>query len=372
MKNKQGYLTIVLHSHLPFIKHPEHEFFLEENWFFEAITEAYLPLYISFERLRREGVKFQLTMSITPPLISMLTDSLLMERYQRYLDSRLSFLRDEIYENKGNEKEKKILQFYLNRFEELNYFFDIKLNRNILSGFKKLQEQEFLEIITCTATHAILPLELNERIREVQVEVGIDAYKRVFGRAPKGIWLGECAYTNGVEKILANNGIKFTFLDTHGVLYAKPRPLYGVHAPIYSEEGVAFFGRDPEASKQVWSAEEGYPGNFNYREFYKDIGYEIPIEKVNKYLHPGGFRFDSGIKMHKITGNVPLNKKELYDREKAIETAGTNADNFIFNMEKEAEHLLGIMDRKPIIVTPFDTELFGTGGLRGLILLNLF
>jgi len=393
MKNKQGYLTIVLHSHLPFIKHPEHEFFLEENWFFEAITEAYLPLYISFERLRREGVKFQLTMSITPPLISMLTDSLLMERYQRYLDSRLSFLRDEIYENKGNEKEKKILQFYLNRFEELNYFFDIKLNRNILSGFKKLQEQEFLEIITCTATHAILPLELNERIREVQVEVGIDAYKRVFGRAPKGIWLGECAYTNGVEKILANNGIKFTFLDTHGVLYAKPRPLYGVHAPIYSEEGVAFFGRDPEASKQVWSAEEGYPGNFNYREFYKDIGYEIPIEKVNKYLHPGGFRFDSGIKMHKI--NVPLNKKELYDREKAIETAGTNADNFIFNMEKEAEHLLGIMDRKPIIVTPFDTELFGhwwfevwiespsllphltqsflgTGGLRDLILLNLF
>ncbi len=365
MKNKRGYLSIVLHSHLPFIKHPEHEFFLEENWLFEAITETYLPLYISFERLRRNGVKFQLSMSITPPLISMLTDSLLMERYQRYLDGRLSFLRNEIYENKESAREKKILQFYLNRFEELNYFFDIKLNRDILSGFKKLQEQGFLEIITCTATHTILPLELNERIREVQVEVGIDAYKRVFGHAPKGIWLGECAYTNGVEKILANNGIKFTFLDTHGVLYAEPQPLYGVHAPIYSEEGVAFFGRDPEASKQVWSAREGYPGDFNYREFYRDIGYEIPVEKVNKYLHPGGFRFDSGIKMHKITGNVPLSKKELYNRENAIRAADTHAGNFMFNIEKEAEYLLSIMDREPIIVAPFDTELFGHWWFEG-------
>jgi len=35
----QGYLALVLHAHLPFVRHPEHERFLEEDWFFEAMTE---------------------------------------------------------------------------------------------------------------------------------------------------------------------------------------------------------------------------------------------------------------------------------------------------------------------------------------------
>ena len=39
-----GYFSIVLHAHLPFVRHPEHEKFLEENWLFEAITETYRAL----------------------------------------------------------------------------------------------------------------------------------------------------------------------------------------------------------------------------------------------------------------------------------------------------------------------------------------
>jgi len=362
---EKGYFGIVLHSHLPFIKHPEHEVFLEENWLYEAITETYLPLYISFNRLREEGIKFQVTMSITPPLVHMLADSLLVKRYKRYLENRLLLLKKEFKENRGNGQKERLLKFYLDRFEKLYYFFYSELNENILSGFKRLQEDGFLEIITCTATHEMLPLELNQRIREVQVEVGVETYREAFGKTPRGTWLGECGYTRGVEKILADNHIKFVILDTHGILYADPTPVYGVHAPIYSKEGVAFFGRDPEASKQVWSAREGYPGDFNYREFYRDIGYDIPIEEVKKYLHPGGFRFDSGVKIHKITGKVPLGRKELYNREKALEMVDIHAGNFMFNREKEAEYLLKIMDREPIIIAPFDTELFGHWWFEG-------
>ena len=47
----QGYLSLILHAHLPFVRHPEHEDFLEECWLFEAITETYIPLLRCFERL---------------------------------------------------------------------------------------------------------------------------------------------------------------------------------------------------------------------------------------------------------------------------------------------------------------------------------
>jgi 1,4-alpha-glucan branching enzyme len=39
-----GHVALILHAHLPFVRHPEHEHFLEEDWFFEAITESYIPL----------------------------------------------------------------------------------------------------------------------------------------------------------------------------------------------------------------------------------------------------------------------------------------------------------------------------------------
>ena len=362
--NKKGYLAIVLHSHLPFVKHPEEEYFLEENWLYEAITETYLPLYITFNKLAKENIKFQITMSITPPLANMLTDSLLMKRYERYLKNRIKLAKEE-YSTENALDKKAVLEFYAGRYEILYKTLFDELNGNVLSGFKNLQDEGYIEIITCTATHEILPLELNERCREVQVEIGVKEYERFFGRPPRGIWLGECAYTSGVDKILADNNIRFTFVDTHGILYADPGPVYGVHAPIYSESGVAFFGRDPEASKQVWSAQEGYPGDFNYREFYRDIGYDISTDKVKKYLHPAGFRFDSGIKIHKITGKVPLDKKEIYNRENALKVAELHAGNFMFNREKEAEYLLSIMDRAPIMVAPFDTELFGHWWFEG-------
>lgn len=46
-----GYLSIVLHAHLPYVRHPEYEEFLEEDWLFEAITETYIPLLRMYENL---------------------------------------------------------------------------------------------------------------------------------------------------------------------------------------------------------------------------------------------------------------------------------------------------------------------------------
>ena len=92
----QGFLAIVLHAHLPFVRHPEHPTFLEEDWLFEAITECYLPLIAVLVGLAEDKVPCRLTISISPPLAEMLDDTLLQARYRRYLQSRMELADQEV------------------------------------------------------------------------------------------------------------------------------------------------------------------------------------------------------------------------------------------------------------------------------------
>src|SRR2546430_15272014 len=82
-----GSLAIVLHAHLPYVRHPEYPEFLEEDWLYEAITETYLPLLEVFDRCVDEGLPVRVTMTLTPPLVGMLRDELLLSRYAQRLDS---------------------------------------------------------------------------------------------------------------------------------------------------------------------------------------------------------------------------------------------------------------------------------------------
>src|SRR5512140_3945316 len=81
-----GYLALVLHAHLPFVRHPEDPTVMEERWLFEAITGTYLPLLQVFEGLLADGIPYRVTVSLSAPLISMLTDDLLKERYAQHVD----------------------------------------------------------------------------------------------------------------------------------------------------------------------------------------------------------------------------------------------------------------------------------------------
>ena len=93
---EHGYLSIVLHAHLPYVRHPEYDEFLEEDWFFEAMTETYIPLIHVFERLHEDGVPFSLTISLSPTLLSMMNDSLLTGRYLRHLDGLIELALREV------------------------------------------------------------------------------------------------------------------------------------------------------------------------------------------------------------------------------------------------------------------------------------
>jgi 1,4-alpha-glucan branching enzyme len=353
----KGYLCLVLHSHLPYVRHPEHENFLEEDWLYEAITETYIPLISAMERLSADNVDFRLTMSMSPTLISMLMDGLLQERYLHHINRLIELGHKEVERTRWQPEFQNLAIMYLNSFCQARDTFQ-RYSRNLVLAFKNFQDAGKLEIITCGATHGFFPLMdvCKESVR-AQIKVAVSHYESVFGRKPRGIWLPECGYHPGHDEILKEAGIRYFFTDAHGVLHGAPRPKYGVFAPVYCKgTGVACFGRDLESSKQVWSSVDGYPGDYLYREFYRDIGFDLDFEYIKPYIHPDGVRINTGIKYYRITGK---DHKEPYNPQMAREKAAEQAGNFMFNREKQVEYLHDFMNKKPIIISPYDAELFG-------------
>ncbi|RKY33018.1 MAG: DUF1957 domain-containing protein [Candidatus Omnitrophota bacterium] len=354
---QKGYFCLVLHSHLPFVRHPEYEDFLEEDWLYEAITETYIPLIWVYEKLLEDKVDFRVTMSLSPTLISMLTDGLLQARYLKHLNKLIELAHKEVERTRWQPEFQSLAITYLNNFCRARETFE-RFKRNLTLAFKNIQDAGKLEIITCAATHGYFPLmEVCPESIRAQTKVAVNQYERVFGRKPQGIWLPECGYVPGSDEILKEVGLRYFFTDSHGVLHGTPRPKYGVFAPVYCKKtGIACFGRDLESSKQVWSSVEGYPGDHDYREFYRDIGFDLDYEYIKPYIHPDGVRINTGIKYYRITGSE---NKQPYNFEAAREKAASHAGNFMFNRERQIEYLFDFMKRKPIIVSPYDAELFG-------------
>lgn len=369
----KGYVAIVLHAHLPFVRHPEYENFLEEAWLFEAITETYIPIVKMLDGLARDGVDYKLTISLSPTLMSMLMDPYLQSKYLKHLDKLIELSEKEIDRTKWEPAFNSLAHMYRNSFKEARYIFADEYKSNLVNAFKRFQDAGNLEVITCCATHGYLPLMEVERAASVraQVKVAADMYQKVFGKKPAGIWLPECGYNPGDEEALKKEGIKYFFVDTHGILFGTPRPRFGVFSGYLTKNGVGVFGRDTESSKAVWSAVEGYPGDFNYREFYRDIGFDLDYDYIKPYINADGVRVNTGIKYYKITGNT--NHKEPYNLDAAREKAAHQAGNFMFNREKQLEYLAPQMgDRKPIIVAPYDAELYGHWWYEGPMWLDFF
>lgn len=367
----QGYVALVLHAHLPFVRHPEHARFMEEDWLFEAITETYVPLVNMMDGLLHDGVDFRLTMTMSPPLCAMLLDPLLQERYVQHISRSIELTEKEIDRTRWQHEFHELAWHYHHKFHTARNTFCDQYHRNLVSAFRKFQDAGKLEIITCGATHGFLPLmrDTPEAVR-AQIMVAKDHYRECFGRDPRGIWLPECAYFQGVERVLSEAEIRFFIMDTHGVMFADPQPRFGVFAPLFTRSGPAAFARDIESSKQVWSAEEGYPGDSEYREFYRDVGFELDYDYIRPYIHPDGIRCHTGLKYYRITGKT--NYKEPYRPRLAHEKAAEHAGNFMFNRERQVEHLAATMGRPPIILAPYDAELYGHWWYEGPDFLNFF
>ncbi len=365
-----GSLALLLHAHLPFVRHPEHEDFLEEDWLFEAITESYLPLLRMMRRLADEGVPFRLTMSLTPPLCAMLRDELLQQRYLRHLERLIAFAQHEVERNRHHAQLGDLAQFYLQFFSETRHFFEETLGRDLVRAFRELQEHGSLEIIASAATHGFLPaLEHFPEAQRAQIRLGCDSYRDTFGRDPSGFWLPECGYSRGVDALLQEANVRWFVLDTHALIFAKPRPRFGFYAPCFTPAGPAAFARDPESGQEVWSAESGYPGDPAYRDFYRDIGYDLPAAEMEPFVRPAGIRKFSGIKYHRVSGRGE--PKEFYAPAVAQARAEVHAEDF-FRKRCARLQEIAASGFAPIAVSPFDAELFGHWWFEGPQFLETF
>lgn len=370
MTGEKGYLSFVLHAHLPFVRHPEHEFFLEESWFYEGITETYIPLIKMIDSLLDDGVDFSLAISLSPTLIAMMEDELLNARYKKRLESLIELSCKEMLRTRNDPALNRLARMYYELFKEALFIYSDKYRGRLMDAFRKYRASGKVEVMICAGTHGFLPLmQMYPQAVRAQVKLAVDTYRRAFSASPRGIWLPECGYYPGLDGILKEFGLKFFVLDSHGILFAEPRPHFGVYNPYCcSSSGVLAFGRDMETSKSVWSSVEGYPGDPVYRDFYRDIGYDLDFEYIKPYINGDIARMHTGIKYHRVTGRT--DHKELYDPEAAGRAAVIHAGNFIFNRTKQVEYLYDNMERKPIIVAPYDAELFGHWWFEGVDWLN--
>jgi 1,4-alpha-glucan branching enzyme len=373
MNQSFGYFSLILHAHLPFVRHPEHPEFLEEDWLYEAITEVYIPLIFVFSNLHKSGAAPRLAINVSPPLCEMLSDSLLQQRYTRHLENLLDLTRKEVERTPSEAPQfQAVAKMYQESLSSAHMLWTERYGRNLVRAFRELQDAGVLEIITCGATHGFLPLISTPEARRAQLVVAVANYQKHFGRRPRGIWLPECAYEEGLETLIKDAGIEYFISDTHAILYGDPRPRYGVFAPVRCPNGVGVFARDLETSQQVWSSITGYPGDPVYREFYRDLGWDAPHDYLRPHLHPDGQRRHLGLKYHRITSrDVALDGKQPYDPAIAHERAALHATHFITERVKQCarlrEHLNG---HAPLIVSPYDAELFGHWWYEGPQFLN--
>jgi 1,4-alpha-glucan branching enzyme len=369
MAGDRGLLALVLHAHLPWVRHPEYGAFLEEEWLFEAITETYLPLLATFDRLAADDVPFRITLSLSPPLLNMLADPLLQTRYEHYLEGRIALAEREVVRTRHDPSFHPLAEHYLAAFTGARDTWVHRHRRDLIGAFGAVADTGSVRLMTSAATHGCLPLlAVNEQAVRAQVEIGMREFHRFFGRPASGFWLPECAYYAGLDRVLADAGVRYFCVDTHAIELASSPPAHGVYAPLFCPAGVAAFGRDAECARQVWSSVEGYPGDFDYREFYRDIGFDLPEDDLRPFLPANGGRAYTGIKYYRVTGTG--DHKEPYNPEWARAKAALHAAHFVESRARQLARIGNGFERPPLLTVPFDAELFGHWWYEGPIWLE--
>ncbi|MDA3950853.1 MAG: DUF1957 domain-containing protein [Spirochaeta sp.] len=359
-----GNSILLLHSHLPLVRHPEYNSFLEERWFFEALSETYLPLLRVFDRLETDDVPFSLAMSFSPTLSFMLQDPFLMERYLTYVTGNRELAEKELDRTAGDPPQRRLAEMYYNRYTADLHDIEDKYEGNVLRGFDYYATRGRIELLATAATHAFLPNYRHyPEIVRTQLELGVECHQQNFSTPARGIWLPECGFYEGLDDLIAGTGVEYYVSAAHGVLFGEPQAENGTYAPVRTPAGVAAFPRDVYTATWVWSSEQGYPADPTYRDFYRDIGYDLPLEYVRPYIHDDDTRIDTGLKYHAITGAT--DDKVLYDPERAGETVRRHARDFYTRQAEHVERLSGVIRAEPVITSPYDTELFGHWWFEG-------
>jgi len=405
-KNPIGSFTFVLHSHLPYVMaHGRWPHGMD--WLNEAASECYIPILDILNQLVDEGYSPKLTIGISPVLVEQLKDDSFKNELSTYLQMKIDAAEKDADEFKRYDHKNLLSIAYMwkEHYAGIKDHFERKYRRDLVAAFKKLQDDNHIEIMTCAATHGYLPLLSQDTSVQAQVKLGVAVYEKFYGRKPRGIWLPECAYRpaykwkvpvstgskeraylrKGVEEFLSENGIDYFIVDSALLKGGKAigvyidrfkalKQLWGQFEKEYqpreeefdrtprevylvsSGEGkkpVAIFTRDPDTGLQVWSGDWGYPGDGNYLDFHK------------KHF-PGGHRY------WKVTSvKSDLGDKLEYYPPDARARVPENASHFKALIKSLLQDYYKRTGKKGIVCAPFDSELFGHWWFEGPEFLKL-
>ncbi len=397
MTDKLGYFSLVLHSHLPWVLN--HGIWPHgTSWLNEAAAESYIPLLDEINKTIIQGYSPKLTIGLTPVLCESLKNPSFINEFTNYLDDKINGALQDQHDFKTNnysEERIRLAEWWEDHYSKIKDRFIIAYNKDIIGAFKDLQDNGYIDIITCGATHGYNALLSHESSINAQFKIAVDNYKKHFGRPPTGAWIPECAYRPGynwknpidgeeyerpgIEYFLAKNGIKYFFVDTVLLLGGKSMGVYAARFPLLKElweqfasqfeekpldfnksqyetylvsssspqPPVGFFTRDEKTGIVVWSGEHGYPGCAEYLDFHK------------KHF-PGGHRY------WKVThAKIDLADKMLYWPDDIPRKLDENASHFV-NLVKDVLREYKDKNGRPgVISAMYDTELYGHWWFEG-------
>ena len=387
-----GSFCLVLHGHLPYVL--RHGVWPHgEDWLFEATAETYLPLVAMLHECDFLKGNPRFTIGLTPVLLEQLSHEHFKKGFEHYLEDRINRAQADAAEFAARGE--KHLVYLAERWE---VFFRKRgdefaaMGRDIPRAFAECAARGWIEILTSCATHAYMPLLLEDSSIRAQVRAGVASSERILGFKPTGMWLPECAYRPakpwtpaiswggsrnraGIDRLVADEGITHFFVEntliegSHsewvrdgdwrkvGWDEAEKYPGRGwhsVHEPVRVTDDArdpgrtSAFARDPRICEQVWSGHIGYPGNGAYLEFHKKHG-----EK-------------RGLRYWKITNRESgLGGKDPYYPDDVPGKIFANAQHFCNEVKERLHQHRRATGRHGVVVACFDAELFGHWWFEG-------
>jgi 1,4-alpha-glucan branching enzyme len=387
-----GSFCLVLHGHLPYVlRHGTWPH--GEDWLYEAAAGTYLPLLATIRECEFLKGSPRITLGLTPILLEQLSHQDFKAGFERYLADRLDRARSDRgeFESRGESHLATLAGRWEKHFESAAGQF-LAIGRNIPGAFAELARAGVLELLTSSATHAYLPLLLEDSSVFAQLRAGVSTSERVLGFKPRGVWLPECAYRPpgpwyapihwghprvrpGTEHFLASEGLTHFFVESmlvedsrsewvdnggwlkvdweEAIKYPE-RGWRSVQEPVRVasngtlDYNVVAFARDNTICEKVWSGDVGYPADGVYLEFHKKHGER------------------RGLKYWKVTGRkIDLGGKEPYYPQDIPGKIHEHASHFCDQVRRRLWDHHRRTGRHGVVVASFDAELFGHWWFEG-------
>ena len=356
-------VSLILNAHLPFICRQDASYAYGEQWFFEALSETYIPLLEVFDRLEAGRIPFRLGIALSPMLCAMLKDPLLIEHYLAYTNRQIAFGLREMERARDDPALYALAKYYYDRAVDKRVLFTERYGKDILRALDRHQKKGRVEILSTAATHAFLPLYTDHpEAVQAQFEVAIASYRANFGRPPLGFWLPELGWSGELDAYMRAYNFNYTVVDTHGALLGEPKIRRGSFYPIKTASQVYILIRDFYARDDILS----YAHDPVYRDHTKDEGFELPWEQIRPFLGEWGVRLPTGYK-YCAQGD---GQGRWYDPQRARAQAQSHARSFLDSRRARFSRARELMDETPISLCAFEADAFGRYWHEGMYFLE--